>query len=102
MVKIELMSPPSAEQLLREALEMPFPGWDLSMLGTVHPRKPPPRSFERIVDDEAGRAASMLDMGTGRSEWLSNRRHTAGTVGTERWPPNAPVLALGVDLSRSQ
>jgi len=44
----------------------------------------------------------MLDMGTGRSEWLSNRRHTAGTVGTERWPPNAPVLALGVDLSQSQ
>ncbi len=44
----------------------------------------------------------MLDMGTGRGEWLSNRRHPAGTVGTERWPPNAPVLALGMELSQAQ
>jgi SAM-dependent methyltransferase len=87
------MAPSSAAQLLRDAREIPFHGWDLSVLGDRLVVDPPPWSFEQIVDDDAGRAASMLDMGTGGGEWLSGRRHPALTVATESWPPNVPVAA---------
>ena len=71
------MTPSTAEELLQNALEIPFHGWDLSLLGDRLVLEPPPWSFERIVDDEAVRAGSMLDMGTGGGEWLSQRRHPA-------------------------
>jgi hypothetical protein len=87
------MAPSSAEQLLQNALEIPFRGWDFSVLGDRLVLEPPPWSFERIVDDEAVRAASMLDMGTGGGEWLSKRRHPGRTVATESWPPNVPIAA---------
>ena len=83
---------PSADRLLREALEMPFLGWDFSVLGDRLVVEAPPWSFEQIVDDEAVRAASMPDMGTGGGEWLSNRRHAPRTVATESWPPNVATL----------
>src|SRR5204863_5382205 len=91
-VRIELMAS-SAEQLLQQALDIPFRGWDFSVLGDRLVLEPPPWSFERIVDDEAVRAGSMLDMGTGGGEWLSQRRHPARTVATESWPPNVPIAA---------
>src|SRR5438552_17584932 len=83
----------TAEELLQNALQIPFDGWDLSLLGDRLVVEPPPWSFERIVDDEACRAASMLDMGTGGGEWLSNRRHATCTVATESWLPNVPIAA---------
>ena len=83
----------SAEQLLEEALEVPFRGWDFSVLGERVVVEPPPWSFEQLVDDEAARAASMLDMGTGGGESLSQRRRAAHTVATESWAPNVPVAA---------
>jgi SAM-dependent methyltransferase len=83
----------SAERLLDEALTVPFHGWDFSVLGDRLVLEPPPWSFERIVDDAASRAASMLDMGTGGGEWLSKRRHATHTVATESWPPNVPLAA---------
>ncbi len=88
---MELMARQSAEQLLREALDIPFHGWDFSVLGDRLVLEPPPWSFEQIVDDEAGRAAFMLDMGTAGGEWLSNRRYPARTVATESWAPNVPI-----------
>jgi SAM-dependent methyltransferase len=88
-----LTVPSSAEQLLRDALEIPFRGWDFSVLGDRLVLEPPPWSFEQIVDGEADQAASMLDMGTGGGEWLSDRRHAARTVATESWPPNVPIAA---------
>jgi SAM-dependent methyltransferase len=87
----------SAAQLLRDAREIPFRGWDFSVLGDRLVVEPPPWSFERIVDDEASRAASMLDMGTGGGEWLSGRRHAARTVATESWLPNVPVAAARLE-----
>src|SRR5438876_587207 len=85
----------TAEELLQNALQIPFHGWDLSLLGDRLVLEPPPWSFERIVDDEAVRAASMLDMGTGGGEWLSQRRHAARTVATESWPPNVAGRGRG-------
>ena len=97
----------SAEALLQQAREMPFRGWDFSVLGDRLVLEPPPWSFEQIVDDAAVRAASMLDMGTGGGEWLSNRRHAPRTVATESWPPNVPIAAarlgpLGIAVVRDE
>ncbi len=95
----------SPEELLEQALEIPFRGWDFSVLGDRLVLEPPPWSFEQVVDDAAADAASMLDMGTGGGEWLSNRRLAPCTVATESWPPNVPLAAarlrpLGVAVVR--
>jgi SAM-dependent methyltransferase len=87
------MTRSSAEALLSAALDVPFRGWDFSVLGDRLVLESPPWSFEQIVDDAAVQAVSMLDMGTGGGEWLSNRRHAARTVATESWPPNVPIAA---------
>ena len=87
------MAPSSAERLLDEALTVPFHGWDFSALGDRLVLEPPPWSFERIIDDAAARAVSMLDMGTGGGEWLHKRRHAPRTVATESWPPNVALAA---------
>jgi SAM-dependent methyltransferase len=81
----------SADELLDEALEVPFRGWDFSALGDRIVLEPPPWRFEQLVDAEAARARSMLDMGTGGGEWLSARKHAPRTVAAESWPPNVPV-----------
>lgn len=106
-VYVRLMESSSAEQLLEEALGVPFRGWDFAVLGERLVLEPPAWSFEQLVDDEAERAASMLDMGTGGGEWLSERRPAARTVATESWPPNVPVAAarlrpLGVVVVRDE
>src|SRR4051794_1745092 len=82
-----------ADQLLREALEIPFRGWDFSVLGGRITLEPPSWSLEQMVDDAAGQATVMLDMGTGGGEWLSGRHHALGTVATESWPPNVPIAS---------
>lgn len=101
------MASSAADRVLQEALEIPFRGWDFSVLGDRLVLEPPPWSFEQIVDDEAVRAASMLDMGTGGGEWLSSRRTAARTVATESWPPNVAVAAgrlgpLGIAVVRDE
>jgi SAM-dependent methyltransferase len=83
----------SAEQLLRDALCIPFQGWDFSVLGSRLVVEPPPWSFEHLVDQTASNSASMLDLGTGGGEWLSARYHPATTVATESWKPNVPIAA---------
>ena len=83
----------SAEQLLAEALVIPFRGWDFSVLGDRLVVEPAPWSFELIVDDAAQRSASMLDMGTGGGEWLSHRCRAPVTIATESWHPNVAVAA---------
>lgn len=88
-----MMPSVAAEELLRDALEVPFRGWDFSVLGDRILLEPPPWDFEQLVDDEAAQATSMLDMGTGGGEWLGRRRHAARTVATESWPPNVPLAA---------
>ncbi len=87
------MSSDAVDRLVRDALAVPFRGWDFTVLGDRIVLEPPPWRFEEMVDDAAARASSMLDMGTGGGEWLSGRRRAARTVATEGWPPNVPVAA---------
>jgi SAM-dependent methyltransferase len=84
----------SFEALIREALEAPFTGWDFSFLRSRSRVDPLPWSYSDVVGHLAGRASSMLDMGTGGGEVLSRLSHRAAfTVATEAWPPNVRVAA---------
>lgn len=94
----------TADELLDEAAEIPFRGWDFSRLGKRLVIQPPPWPFEDIVTGLMRQAEVTLDMGTGGGEWLSSlSRRPACTVATESWPPNVPVAAarlrpLGVSV----
>lgn len=84
----------SPDELLAEAMAIPFEGWDFSRLGDRIILEPPPWSFEDAVTGAARDAPSMLDMGTGGGERLAA---LAGfpplTCATESWAPNVPVAA---------
>ena len=96
------------DALLADAETTAFEGWDFSRLGDRLVTEPPPWDFAAIVADEAARASTMLDMGTGGGEWLSSLRVRATfTVATESWPPNVPVAcarlaAAGVPVVRTE
>jgi SAM-dependent methyltransferase len=90
---------PSADRLLREALDVPFRGWDFSALGERIVVEPPPWPFEQMVDDAAAWAASMLDMGTGGGEWLCQRQRGVSVVHDEGAADNAEQ-AIGTSRGR--
>ena len=96
------------DQLLEDAEDTEFQGWDFTRLGARLVSEPPPWAFEEIVADRAARATTMLDMGTGGGEWLSSLRVRAPvTVATESWPPNVGVAAaklhtLGVPVVQDE
>lgn len=87
------------DQLLTEAENTTFGGWDFSSLGDRLVLEPPHWDFADIVANAAKGATTMLDMGTGGGEWLSSLHARAPfTVATEGWPPNVSVATarLGV------
>lgn len=82
------------EQLVAEALDAPFSGWDFSWLAARSRAEPLPWSYAAEVARRADGAEAMLDMGTGGGERLSRLRlRPPRTVATEAWPPNVPVAA---------
>ena len=82
------------DELVTEATSAPITGWDFSWLAGRSSVDRLPWSYRRVVAQHAAVAATMLDMGTGGGEQLSEisprPRHT---VATEAWPPNVPVAA---------
>ena len=70
-----------------------FSGWDFSELKVRDLEPRPPWDYEALAREYAGRAARVLDLGTGGGEVLS--RIAAGLPGrfaaTEEWHVNAPV-----------
>jgi SAM-dependent methyltransferase len=82
------------DELVAEALAAPFSGWDFSWLAARSTVGQLPWSYRRAVARGATRADTMLDMGTGGGERLSELEVRASrTVATEGWPPNVPVAA---------
>jgi SAM-dependent methyltransferase len=87
--------------LMAEAQERPFEGWDHSYGGRIVTAEP--WDFGDLVDALAANSPDLLDLGTGGGEWLSARRLPRRTVATEGWAPNVPVAQarlapLGVEL----
>ena len=82
------------EELVMEATAAPFVGWDFSWLAARSTTDRLPWSYSRFVAQHAATAGTMLDMGTGGGERLSEiSPRPRRTVATEAWPPNVPVAA---------
>jgi SAM-dependent methyltransferase len=100
-------APPTADELLEQATDTPFRGWDFSVLGDRLTLEPPPWSLEAMVAEAIDPDTTMLDMGTGGGEWLSGLTRSSHAVATESWAPNVPVAAgrlqpLGVAVVRDE
>jgi hypothetical protein len=82
------------DELVSEALNAPFSGWDFSWLAARSTAGTLPWSYRREVARRAAAADAMLDIGTGGGERLSRLSPRPRlTVATEAWPPNVAVAA---------
>lgn len=96
------------EQLVSEALNAPFSGWDFSWLAARSTAGTLPWSYRREIASRAAATDTMLDMGTGGGERLARLSpRPPRTVATEAWPPNVAVAAarlrpLGIPVVRDE
>lgn len=96
------------DELVTEAMTVPFSGWDFSWLDRRSWTGPLPWDYSGRVSALARGARTMLDMGTGGGEALSLLPARADrTVATEAWPPNVPVagrrlLPLGIPVIQDE
>ena len=96
------------DELVTEAMDAPFSGWDFSWLDGRSRSEPLPWDYSVRVAALACTARTMLDMGTGGGEVLSRLPARANrTVATEAWPPNVPVagrhlLPLGIPVIQDE
>jgi SAM-dependent methyltransferase len=82
------------DELVAEALNAPFSGWDFSWLAARSTAGTLPWSYRNEVGRRAATADAMLDMGTGGGEWLAGLSpRPRRTVATEAWPPNVGIAA---------
>lgn len=92
------------DDLLREAEDHPVSGWDFSWLGSRVSTASPRWNFRSLVLELSQQSSSLLDLGTGGGEWLSELSpRPANTLATESWPANIPVAAarlrpLGIEV----
>jgi SAM-dependent methyltransferase len=86
------MSPTNFEQLVQEALDHTFSGWDFSWLNGRWHEAAPSWDYRQLVQARIKNAASLLDMGTGGGEFLSSLTDLPPTTyATEGYAPNIPV-----------
>jgi SAM-dependent methyltransferase len=82
------------DELVAEALNAPFSGWDFSWLAARSTAGRLPWSYRSEVARRAAAAGAMLDMGTGGGERLARLPgRPRRTVATEAWPPNVGIAA---------
>jgi len=82
------------EELVDEALDTPFEGWDWSRIEDRVVHEGAPWSYAGRVDELAARASTMVDLGTGGGEFLSRvMPRPPLLVATEGYMPNVPVAA---------
>lgn len=82
----------SYEELVTEALDAPFQGWDFSWLSGRSHQSEPSWSYESRARRLIVGATSLLDLCTGGGETLARFAPLpAHTVATESWQPNIPL-----------
>ncbi|MBE0688462.1 MAG: methyltransferase domain-containing protein [Anaerolineaceae bacterium] len=86
------MEKPSFEELIEEALEQEFSGWDFSWMQGRYYESEPFWNYSEMVQERMKGVTSMLDMGTGGGEFLAGLPDLPGiTYATEGYPPNIPI-----------
>ena len=92
------------EQLLAEAEQQPFQGWDFSYLQGRMEEAPTSWNYAELVRARLAGIAAVLDMGTGGGELLARLAPLPpGTVATEAYTPNVEIartrlVPLGVEV----
>jgi SAM-dependent methyltransferase len=94
--------PNNFDEIVQEALEAPFSGWDFSYIKHRWHEPPPPWDYKILVLAAIQSAQVMLDMGTGGGEFLEALQPLPPeTYATEAYEPNISLAqdrleALGV------
>lgn len=92
------------EQLVSEALEQDFSGWDFSWTRGRWHEEEPSWNYPQLVQNRIWHADSLLDMGTGGGEFLASLSDLPSpTYATESYPPNIQVARdrlepLGIEV----
>jgi hypothetical protein len=92
------------DELIAEALTTELQGWDFTLLQGRVTEDPLPWSYGRLLLARLPDTASLLDLGTGGGEFLSNLAPLPPrTAATEGYPPNLPLARhrlepLGVEV----
>lgn len=82
----------SFDDLIHEALSMPFSGWDFSLLGDRWKTTEPTWDYPTLACSHMQIICSMLDQDTGGGELLSTLTpFPTHTWATESYPPNIPI-----------
>jgi Methyltransferase domain len=82
----------SYEELMTEALDAPFQGWDFSWLRGRSNQAEPPWSYDSRARQLILGATSLLDLCTGGGEVLASFAPLPEhSVATENWEPNIPL-----------
>ncbi len=80
------------ERLLEEAETTPFEGWDFSSFEARNRIDTQPWDYKKRVEQLAGAASTMVDLGTGGGEFVASLDIRAPLmVATEGWMPNVPM-----------
>lgn len=83
------------DQLITEALQFHFEGWDFSSISGRWQSQPPHWNYRQIVTALLPQVDSLLDMGTGGGEFLASLHPLPlHTRATENYAPNIPVAQI--------
>ncbi len=92
------------DQLIQDALSLPFSGWDFSLMHDRWQQDPPTWDYPMLARQRMRGVQCMLDQDTGGGELLASLAPLPTfTFATESYPPNIPVARgrlkpLGVHL----
>src|SRR5947207_2122871 len=82
------------EDVLAEAASTDFTGWDFGAIEDRVVREGVPWDYTTRCNDLAAHADTLVDLGTGGGEFLSEiSPRPRLLVATEGWMPNVPVAA---------
>ena len=86
-----LSTDPKFEQLILEAIEAGFLGWNFPFRKDRWITTQPSWDYREIVNERMKNAQTLLDMGTGGGELLSTLPLPKTTFATEGYVPNVPI-----------
>ncbi len=82
----------SFDTLIRDALSIPFSGWDFSVIADRWKTTPPSWDYLATARERMARRTSILDQDTGGGELFSTLApFPMDTWASENYPPNIPV-----------